>query len=139
MNKRCPLVVLIFIIPFFLFAQTRQIKGTVTDEKGSPLASVSVVVKNSKNGTQTDALGNFTLSVAGSGKVTLIVSFLGYKIREITADPNTPVSVTLEQAPSNLDDVVVVGYQTVKRRDLTSSVSSVGSRDLRDVPINSAA
>ena len=140
MNKRCPLVVLIFIIPFFLFAQQpKQIKGTVIDEKGAPLAAVSVVVKGAKNGTQTDASGSFTLSVAGTGKITLIVSFTGYKIREIAADPNTPVSVRLEQAPSNLDDVVVVGYQTVKRRDLTSSVSSVGARDLRDVPINSAA
>jgi TonB-dependent starch-binding outer membrane protein SusC len=134
-----PLVVLLFAIPFFLFAQTKQIKGTVTDEKGAPLAAVSVVVKNVKNGTQTDASGNFTLNVAGAGKFTLVISFTGYKIREIAADPGTPVSVRLEQAPSNLDDVVVVGYQTVKRRDLTSSVSSVGSRDLKDVPINSAA
>ncbi len=139
MSTRIALVILHFFIPFLLFAQTRTIRGTVSDEKGAPLAAVSVIVKGSNNGTQTDVSGNFSIPVTGTGKVTLVISSTGFKVREISTDGNKPVSVLLETLSANLDDVVVIGYQTVSRRNVTGSVSSVAAKDMKDIPLSSAA
>ncbi|OQP56270.1 SusC/RagA family TonB-linked outer membrane protein [Niastella populi] len=136
---RVTLVVLHFFIPLFLFAQTRTISGTVSDEKGVPLAAVSVMVKGTSTGTQTDVSGNFKLPVTGTGKVILVVSSTGFRLREIATDGNKPVSILLETLSSNLDDVVVIGYQTVSRRNVTGSVSSVAAKDMKDIPLSSAA
>jgi TonB-linked SusC/RagA family outer membrane protein len=144
MSRIIPLIALLCISPFLLFAQTQQIKGTVIDEKGAPLAGVSVLVKNrqtgTETGTQTDASGKFTLTVAGSaGKVTLTFSYLGYKKLEASADGSKPVDIRLDKEDNSLEDVVVIGYGTAKRKDLTGSVSSVNSKDLKDIPVNSIA
>lgn len=139
MSMRITLVVLHFFIPIFLFAQTRSIRGTVSDDKG-PMSGVSVLVKGTNNGTQTDASGNFKLTVAGaSGKVVLTFSYLGYKKTEITADGEKDVVLKLAPEDNSLEDVVVIGYGTAKRKDLTGSVSSVGTKDLKDIPVNSVA
>jgi TonB-linked SusC/RagA family outer membrane protein len=138
MSKRITLVVLHFIIPFFLFAQTQKITGIVNDEKGAPLQGVTVFVKNTQNGTQTDAAGKFTLTV-GTGKVTLTFSYLGYRPHEVIADDAKPVIVAMAKEDNSLDDVVVIGYGTAKKRDLTGSVASVSSKDLKDVPVNTVA
>jgi len=129
-----------FIIPFFLFAQqSRQIKGTVTDEKGAPLASVSVVVKGTKNGTQTDALGSFTLPVQAGGKVTLTISYLGYRKMDASTDGSKPVSIQMEKEENSLDDVVVIGYGKAKKRDLTGAVGIISGKDLVKTPVANAA
>lgn len=138
MSKRITLVVLHFIVPFFLFAQTQKISGSVTDEKGAPLQGVSVFVKNTQNGTQTDAAGKFALTV-GAGKVTLTLSYLGYRLHEVIADDSKPVIVAMAKEDNSLDDVVVIGYGTARKRDLTGSVASVSSKDLKDVPVNTVA
>ncbi len=122
-----------------LFAQNRQIKGKIVGEAGNPVAGASVVISGNKNGVQTDAQGNFTISAPGTGTVTLIISSTGYEPKSITTNGSQPVTVTLTKAVTVLDDVVVIGYQTVKRRDLTGSVSSINARQLKDIPINSAA
>lgn len=140
MTTRITFVVLSLILPIFLFAQTRQIKGAVTDDKGAPVAGVSVIVKGTHNGTTTDAAGKFIFTIpGGSGKVTLIFSYLGYKQLETTADGTNPVTVSLQREDNSLDDIVVIGYGTAKKRDLTGSVSSVGTKDLKDVPVNTVA
>jgi len=140
MTTRITFVVLSLILPIFLFAQTRQIKGAVTDDKGAPVAGVSVIVKGTHNGTTTDAAGKFIFTIpGGSGKVTLIFSYLGYKQLETTADGSNPVTVSLQKEDNSLDDIVVIGYGTAKKRDLTGSVSSVGTKDLKDVPVNTVA
>lgn len=139
MSMRITLVVLHFFIPIFLFAQTRSIRGTVSDDKG-PLSGVSVLVKGSNNGTQTDASGNFKLTVAGaSGKVVLTFSYLGYKKTEITTDGEKDVVLKLATEDNSLEDVVVIGYGTARKKDLTGSVASVSSKDLKDIPVNSIA
>ncbi|HEY8894631.1 MAG TPA: TonB-dependent receptor [Niastella sp.] len=140
MSMRITLVVLHFFIPFFLFAQSRTIRGTVTDDKGAPLTGVSVLVKSTNNGTQTDAAGSFKLTVAGaSGKVVLTISYLGYKKTEVTADGEKAVGVKLQQEDNSLEDVVVIAYGTAKKKDLTGAVASVSSKDLKDIPVNSIA
>ena len=121
------------------FAQDRVIKGKVTDDTGVPLQGVSVIPKGAKTGVQTDKDGNFSITIPGTGSITLNLSSTGYKSASLTTDGNDPLAIIMEKSVTSLDDVVVVGYQTMRRRDLLSSVSSVGARDLKDIPMNSAA
>lgn len=141
--SRITLVILLCVSPFFLFAQTRTIKGTVTDEKGAPMAGVSVVIKNAQNaanGTQSDASGKFVLTVnTASGKVTLTITHLGYRKLDITTDGEKPIDIRLEKEDNSLEDIVVIGYGTARKKDLTGSVSTVGTKDLKDIPVNTVA
>ena len=105
------------------FAQdTRQITGKVVDAKGEPLPGVSVVVKGTSAGTATDANGVYTLNKVSSSSV-LAFSYLGYATVEKTVGSNSSIDVTLEESLTKLDDVVVIGYQTIKKADLTGAVS----------------
>jgi TonB-linked SusC/RagA family outer membrane protein len=121
------------------FAQERQIKGRVTDDAGIPLAGVSVIPKGLKTGVQTDKDGNFTITVGGTGNVTLTFSSTGHKPATILADGKTTLAVQLEKNVTALEDVVVIGYTSVKRKDLLASVSSISAKDLKDIPINNIA
>jgi TonB-linked SusC/RagA family outer membrane protein len=131
--------VLFLCLSILTLAQDRVIRGRVTDDGGLPLVGVSVIPGNSKTGVQTDREGNFSITIPGTGRVTLNFSSAGYKTASVSTDGSAPVSLTMEKNVTTLDDVVVVGYQTMRRRDLMSSVSSVGARDLKDIPVNSAA
>lgn len=119
------------------FAQERVIRGRVTDDAGAPLQGVSVIPKGAKTGVQTDKDGNFTISVTGTGSIELSFSYSGHKPAIITTDGSQPVSVSIERVVTALSDVVVIGYTTVKRKDLTSAVSSVTAKQLKDVPLSS--
>jgi TonB-linked SusC/RagA family outer membrane protein len=121
-----------------LMAQTRPVTGTVVSaENKQPLQGVTVTIKGSRTGTTTDANGNFRI-VAGETDV-LVFSNVSFTTTEVTVGKNSNLSVTLTSDAKAMDDVVVIGYQTVRRKDLLASVSSVGSKDLKDIPINSAA
>lgn len=121
-----------------LLAQTRPVTGTVVSaENKQPLQGVTVSIKGSKTGTTTDANGNFRIN-AGENDV-LVFSNVSFTTTEVTVGKNSNINVTLTSDAKAMDDVVVIGYQTVRRKDLLASVSSVGSKDLKDIPINSAA
>lgn len=110
--------------------------GTVTDESEEPLIGVSVVAKGHTGlGAVTDIDGNFKLKVPDG--TTLVVSYVGYNTKELKAAPN--MKVVLESSMTNLDEVVVIGYGQVKRKDLTTAVSTVGEEALANRPIVSAA
>src|SRR5690349_17365725 len=131
MSMRITLVVLHFFIPIFLFAQTRTITGTVSDDKGVAIAGVSVLVKGTNNGAQTDASGNFKLTVnSASGKVVLSFSYLGYKKLEASTDGSRDVTIQLEKEENSLEDVVVIGYGKAKKKDLTGSVGVLSGKEL---------
>ncbi len=112
------------------YAQDKAISGKVTDAKdGSPIAGASVVAKNSsQGGTVTGADGTFKISVA-SNVTTLVISYVGYGAQEVTISGKTSVDVSLSSSGSNLNEVVVVGYGTARRKDITGSVASVKARD----------
>ncbi len=114
------------LLPLLSFAQ-QNITGKVIDEKGDPLESVSVLVKGTTRGTQTDKSGNFTLSV--NGNTTLVFSFTGYISGEVNTDGKTPVNITLQSTANNLNNVIVVGYGTQKQKDLTGAVSAISNKD----------
>ncbi len=104
------------------------VSGTITDaQTKEPLSGVSVVVKNTSNGTTTDAQGNFTLDAPVNA--TLVISSTGYGTQEIDVKDQSPITVQLSKSAGNLDEVVVVGYGTQRRKELTSAVASVKSED----------
>ena len=121
-----------------LYAQDRTITGTIKsgdDQYGLPGANI--VIEGTQNGTVTDADGHFSINV--SAGATLVFSSIGYKTQKIVVSTQSVIDVVLEADVASLDEVVVVGYGTVDKRDLTVPVSSVSAKQLRDIPINSAA
>ena len=120
-----------------VFAQSRSISGVVKDDAQNPLPGVSIIEKGTSNGTVTDSDGKFSMSV--NPDATLVVSFIGMRPKEVSAGTQTTFDITMENDVTMLSEIVVVGYGEVERKDLTTSISSVGAKQLRDVPLNSAA
>jgi TonB-linked SusC/RagA family outer membrane protein len=118
-------------------AQTRDVSGTVKDEANAPLPGVSIVEKGTSNGTVTDSEGRFTIAVRDGA--VLVVSFIGMKPQEVPVGNQSQLTISMESDVTELGEVVVVGYGEVDRKELTSSVSSLQARELKDLPINSAA
>ena len=116
------------------FAQTAT--GVVKDKTGEPMIGVNVLVKGTTNGTITDFDGNFTIPDV-PGNATLVVSYIGYLTKEVKAGQN--LTIVLEEDNKTLDEVVVIGYGTVKRRDLTGAVASVTGEKLAANPVANVA
>lgn len=115
-------------------AEQGSVTGTVTDTNGEPLIGATVVVKGTTNGSITDINGNYTISNVPSGDIVLVVSFIGYSSQEIVASAGSDVNIVLKEDVVGLDEVVVVGYGTVKKSDLTGSLSQVKSEELSAYP-----
>ena len=115
------------------FAQQITVKGHVVDATGEPVIGASVIEGKSTNGTITDIDGNFSLNVSANS--TLTISFVGYKTQTVSVNGKTALKVTLQEDTEVLDEVVVVGYGTMKKSDLTGAVSSVGVKDIKDSPV----
>ena len=127
-----------FLIPFLGLAQEKTISGKVIDMARMPISDVSVVVKGAKNGTATDASGNFSLSVTDSNS-TLVVSSVGYISKTVDLNGRSEITVQLENSgPSELQQVVVVGYGTQRRKDVTGSISSVKGAEIAKQPVLTA-
>jgi TonB-dependent SusC/RagA subfamily outer membrane receptor len=140
MKKTLLLVLLSVFFASLARAQSTTIKGQVLDDStNTGLSGVSIVVSETKQGLSSGADGNFSINVTGRSSVKLVLSYVGYRTQTVTAKAGEPVIIQLRKEQSNLDDVVVVGYSSVKRRDLTGSVSSVNAKQLKDVPLSSAA
>ena len=118
------------------FWQERVIEGSVRTSSGEALPGVSIVIKGTTNGTVTDAEGIFRFSVADPTAV-LVFSYIGFVAQEIVVGERTRIDVSLEPSLEQLDEVVVIGYGTVKKSDLTGSVSSVKSDELKVIPATS--
>src|ERR1700722_13041915 len=114
------------------FAQSKTITGKVTDDKGLPVSGATVVAKGSKSGTSTDALGNFHITVP-SGSTTLVITSIGYGQKDVDISSSTEVTVALAASTSNLNEVVVIGYGTSRRADVTGAVASVKAKDFTSV------
>ncbi|RZL06165.1 MAG: hypothetical protein EOO62_19445 [Hymenobacter sp.] len=121
-------------------AQTRAVTGVVKGSDGETLPGVTVVLKGTTNGASTGVDGSYTLNVpADSKSATLRFSFVGFVSQEVAVGDKTAINVTLVSDVQSLDDVVVIGYQAVQRRDVTGAVSSVSAQQIKDIPVNSAA
>ncbi|MDD2797773.1 MAG: SusC/RagA family TonB-linked outer membrane protein [Bacteroidales bacterium] len=115
----------------------KGVTGVVTDEKGEPIIGANVMVKGTINGTITDIDGRFKLDAADNS--TLVVSYIGYLAQQINVKKSTNFSIKLVEDTKLLDEVVVVGYGSVKRKDVTTSVAIVSTKDINERPIISAA
>ena len=113
----------------------KVISGKVNNEKGEPLQGVSVVVKGTTRGTTTNAAGNFTID-AEAGE-TLDFSMVGYKTFSIKVGQENTITVQLESEVANISEVVVTGYGTQKRTNVTGAVSSVNSKTINELPVAS--
>lgn len=118
--------------------QTSTITGKVLDSNGEALIGVNVLEKGTTNGTITDFNGNFTLNLSSSNS-TLVFSYIGYVSQEISAKGKKDFTITLKEDSETLEEVVVVGYGTQKKVNLTGSVSSVSAKDIQDVPTSNTA
>src|SRR5690554_1951873 len=124
---------LLFIVPSYSQdTSSNTITGTVSDANGEPLVGVNIVVEGTETGAVTDLEGSYSISVADGA--TLVFSFLGYTPRKVVVEDQSIIDVSLEEEISALDEVVVIGYGTQRRADLTGSVSQVGSREINSFP-----
>jgi TonB-linked SusC/RagA family outer membrane protein len=128
--KTATLVALLLCILSSTFAQNQRVTGKVIDPNGQPVLGVTVSVRgrNINSSTQTAPDGTFSINAPSNG--TLVFSSVGYTASEVSIDGRTTINVTLQQANSSLNEVVVIGYGTARRRDVTGAVSSVQAKDL---------
>lgn len=123
LGKMLALLALTLLMPLGAFSQVITVKGTVSDSHGESVIGATVVEKgNTKNATVTDLDGNFTLQLHGS---QLVVSYIGMKTKTVNVAGKKTVSIVLEDDNTTLNDVVVIGYGSVRKKDLTGSVSTV--------------
>lgn len=124
---------LILFLNGVVYAQQREITGKVTDANGSPLAGVSVKVKGTNNGTYTEEDGTYKLNLP-KGLGTLVFSYIGYEDQEVDVKSDK-VNLSLTQTAKNLNEVVVVGYGTTVKKELTSVVSRVKGSEVQNMPV----
>ena len=117
---------------FTVFGQKEAISGTVIDNSGQPIPGASVIVKGTTTGTSTDFDGNFTINASSVN--VLLVSYIGYATREITVGNQKTINVTLEEDVAKLDEVVVLGYGSQKRSDISGSVSEIAQKEIAKNP-----
>ncbi len=129
-----------FIVMFFCsisgFAQ--MLKGKVTDVQNQPLPGVTIVIKGTTNGTISDMDGNYSLKLNDPAKDVVVASFIGMESQDIPVGGKTVINIVMKDETTQLDEVVAVGYGTVKKRDITGSVASVKGDDLKAVPVSDA-
>jgi TonB-linked SusC/RagA family outer membrane protein len=114
--------------------QDRQVTGVIKDKKGETIIGANIMVKGTTNGTVTDADGRFTLSNVPANSI-LVVSYIGYIPQEVAAGGRTNITITLDEDTQVLNEVVVVGYGTQKKGEITSSISSMKSSDFNKAPV----
>jgi len=136
--SRLALIFSLFVLSSgLLLAQSREVSGTVTaSDDNSTIPGVNVLVKGTTTGTTTDADGKFKLTVESNSAV-LEVSSIGYATQEIVVGTQTVINITLAPDVKSLSEVVVVGYGTQKRRDVTGAVSSVSAETIAKLPVTS--
>lgn len=126
------LLLLLCLIPLWGFAQNITVKGIVKDNFGEPIIGANVTEKGTTNGMITDLDGNFSLTVQKNS--TLVISYIGYVTQEIPIKGNANLNITLKEDSKALEEVVVIGYGTARKSDVTGSIASVGGDKLREIP-----
>ncbi|HEX8334127.1 MAG TPA: TonB-dependent receptor plug domain-containing protein, partial [Segetibacter sp.] len=119
---------------FQLFAQNRTITGGVTDNQAQPLANVSVFLKGTTIGTVTGNNGNYTISVTGN-KPVLVFSFVNKETQEVSVGSSGIINVELKNLANEMDDVVVVGYTTERKKDVAGAISKIKGDEIANLPI----
>jgi TonB-linked SusC/RagA family outer membrane protein len=133
MHKKLLLLALMGLLCLQVWAQERKISGTVTDDKGGELPGVSVKEVGTNNGVATTPEGHFTLTLKGSSN-KLSISYIGFETQTVSLGGKTTFTIALKPDAKSLKDVVVIGYQEVRRKTVTAAVSSVKGKDIENLP-----
>ncbi|HEY0609135.1 MAG TPA: carboxypeptidase-like regulatory domain-containing protein, partial [Chitinophaga sp.] len=120
--------------PALPLIQQRTLHGKVTDKNSAPLPGVTIKVKGTSNGTLTNAEGHYTLGISGNGSEILQASYVGYETQELPAGTNDELNITLRENTSSLNEVVVTGYTSQRKKDLTGAVTVVKVADMNKQP-----
>uniref|UniRef100_UPI004047CEB8 SusC/RagA family TonB-linked outer membrane protein n=1 Tax=Mariniflexile sp. TaxID=1979402 RepID=UPI004047CEB8 len=128
------LTAIIFMISVSVFSQNKTITGKVTDGTGQPLAGANILEKGTSNGSLTDFDGNFSIRVANQNSI-LKISYVGFLNQEISVQGKNTINITLKEDLEALDEVVIIGYGTVKKKDLTGSVSVIKAEEAFMAPV----
>ena len=136
-KKLCLLLAALLCMSTALYAQ--EVRGVVTDSNGEPLPGVSVVVEGTTLGTQTDLDGAYVIEVPDINSSSLQFIFIGMKDQIIPVNGRTVIDVMMEDDVTMLEETVVIGYATVKRRDLLGSVSSISNEKITEQPVTSVS
>ncbi|WP_373786951.1 carboxypeptidase-like regulatory domain-containing protein, partial [Bacteroides heparinolyticus] len=114
--------------------QDKNVSGVVTDQNGDPIIGANVMVKGTTNGTITDVDGNFTINNVSQSAI-LVVSYIGYVTKEIPVGRQQPLRIVLQEDQQTLDEVIVVGYGTMKKSDITGAIASVDKDKIARQPV----
>ncbi|SMD08732.1 SusC/RagA family TonB-linked outer membrane protein [Pedobacter africanus] len=140
MNKLLLQVFMLLLLCNTAWSQTRQVTGKVTDKSGKEtIPGASVSIKGSATAVSTDEKGQFRINVPAAGQIVLVARYVGYKAQEINVGSQSKVNFALEEDVASLNEVVInIGYGTVRKKDLTGAVSSVGADVIAAAPVSSA-
>ena len=130
-------LMLLFAIIGGGMASAQTVSGNVKDTTGEPIIGATVQEKGGQGGAVTDLDGNFTLNLSASKQ--LIISYVGMKTKTVNASGKTSLNIVLEDDATSLNDVVVIGYGTVKKKDLTGSVTSMNQKQLENIPVSNVS
>ncbi|HVM89019.1 MAG TPA: TonB-dependent receptor [Puia sp.] len=131
-------VFLCMLFPLMIFAQTHLIKGVIKDADGKPVAGATVIVKGTSKGTNSAADGSYSITLNSLNDV-IEISFVGFRTKTIEVKGRSSIDVVLEESRSQLSDVVVVGYGTQKKSDITGAISSIRNKEFKDQPVSNLA
>lgn len=135
--KSFRIVLLLLFLTVATSMSAQMVKGTVKDSNGEPVIGATVMEEGTKNGVVTDLDGNFTIGLSKSKSI--VVSYIGMTTQTVNVAGKKTVEVILKEDAQTMEDVVVIGYGTVQKRDLTGAVASVTAEDIELAPVNSAA
>ena len=131
-NRRsCCFTLVLLLLSARVFAQSQNVTGQVTDPSNNPIPGVNIIVKGTTSGTTTDVDGRYSINIEGENQ-TLIFSFIGYAAQEVPVENRSVIDITLQSDERLLEEVVVVGYGTLQKRDLTGAVSQVKAAKLEN-------
>ncbi|MCS3797202.1 SusC/RagA family TonB-linked outer membrane protein [Niastella sp. OAS944] len=140
MKRQLSFFVLLMLCVTIARSQTRIVSGRViSDSTKKPLSGVTVTIKGSKAGTSTDSEGQYSIALPDKENTILVFSSIGYVSHEAAVGQKTTVNVSLSTAFGDMSEIVIIGYQPVRKKDLLASSSAVTSKDLKDNPLNNAA
>ncbi len=140
MKRQFSFFMLLFFCVNIARSQTHTVSGRViSDSTKKPLSGISVIIKGSQKGTFTDQEGQFTIAIPDRDNTVLVFSSIGYNSHAVAVGQKSTINVSLSTAFGDIGEIVIIGYQPVKKRDLLASASSISAKDLKDNPLNNAA
>jgi TonB-dependent starch-binding outer membrane protein SusC len=137
LSKNFTILLLLLFFSFTVKAQNFPVSGKVTDEAGKALEGATVLEKGTKKSVLTNSAGMFQINLS-SGNAKLVISYVGHDAQEIAVENKSEFSILLKPSNEALSDVVVIGYATVKKKDVTGAVSGINQKDIRSRPVDNA-